>query len=202
MSEVPPPTEKMFSRGLGAEGLGCAIGALFGSINGSTSYSENIGSIGLTRVASRYVFQLGGALIMFLGGIIYAWGAFMATMPSPIVGGMYMVTFGMIAAVGLSLLMLADMKSGGNIFIVGVSLFAGMTIPAYFKGYNPFGVHGAGSVVNWFATNFPGWEWVGSIIEIIGETGMAVGTIFGIILDNILPGTPEERGLTHPEWVS
>ncbi|RLG88482.1 MAG: hypothetical protein DRO18_01325, partial [Thermoprotei archaeon] len=60
----------------------------------------------------------------------------------------------------------------------------------------------AGAVVNWFHTYLPGWEWVGSIIEIIGETGMAVGAIFGIILDNLLPGTPEERGLTHPEWVA
>ena len=202
MAEAPPPTERMISKGLGAEGLGCAIGALFGNINGSTSYSENIGAIGLTRVASRYVFQLGGALIMILGGVIYAWGAFMATMPKAIVGGMYMVTFGMIAAVGLSLLSLCDMKSGRNIFIVGVSLFAGLTIPAYFKGYNPYGIHGAGSVINWFHIHAPGWEWVGSIIEIIGETGMAVGAIFGIILDNLLPGTPEERGLTHPEWAA
>lgn len=199
MSEAPPPTEWMISKGLGAEGLGCAIGAIFGNITGSTSYSENIGAIGLTRVASRYVFQLGGAIIMVLGGIVYAWGAFMATMPSPLVGGMYIAVFGLIAAVGLSLLMLCDMKSARNLFIVGLAFFSGLTFPAYFKGYNPFGVSGQGAVV---AVMPPGWEWLGQIVEIIGSTGMAVGAIVGILLDNILPATPEERGITHPEWAS
>ncbi|RLG83270.1 MAG: hypothetical protein DRO18_08065 [Thermoprotei archaeon] len=47
---------------------------------------------------------------------------------------------------------------------------------------------------------FGGLAWVADIIIIIGRTGMAVGAIIGILLDNILPATPEERGLTHPEW--
>ena len=191
MAEAPPPTEKMISKGLGAEGLGCAIGALFGNINGSTSYSENIGAIGLTRVASRWVFQLGGLSILILGGILYVWGAFMATMPSPLVGGMYIAVFGLIAAVGLSLLSLCDMKSARNLFIVGLALFAGLSIPVAVDQYR--------SAI--MAAFPPPWEWVGHIVVVIGSTGMAVGAIIGILLDNILPATPEERGLTHPEWV-
>jgi len=111
MSEALPPAEDMISKGLGAERLGCLIGGIFGTAGGYTSYSENIGAIGLTRVASRYVFQLGGALMLFLGGMITAWGAFMATMPTPIIGGLYLAVFGLIAAIDVSVVSMADMKS-------------------------------------------------------------------------------------------
>jgi len=198
MSEAPPPTEKMISKGLGAEGLGCLIGGIFGAMAGTTSYSENIGAIGLTRVASRIVFQVGGVIILFLGGILYVWGAFMATMPFPIVAGMYFATFGLIAAVGISLLSIADLKSARNLFIVGLASFAGLAVPYIMDNPNWAGVTGAQLVQNAFP---PEWQWLAQIIIIILRTGMAVAAIIGIILDNVLPGTPEERGLTHPDWV-
>ncbi len=198
MSEAPPPTEKMISKGLGAEGLGCFIGGIFGAQAGTTSYSENIGAIGLTRVASRIVFQTGGLIILFLGGILYVWGAFMATMPFPIIAGMYFATFGLIAAVGISLLSLADLKSARNLFIVGISSFSGLAIPYIMDNANWGGQTGADLVMAAFP---PGWEWLAQIIVIILRTGMAVGAILGILLDNIIPGTPEERGITHPDWL-
>ena len=34
-----------------------------------------------------------------------------------------------------------------------------------------------------------------NIIEAIGKTGMAVAAIIGVVLDNLIPGTPRERGL-------
>lgn len=198
MSEAPPPTEKMISKGLGSEGLGCFIGGLFGAMAGTTSYSENIGSIGLTRVASRLVFQVGGAIILFLGGILYVWGAFMATMPFPIIAGMYFATFGLIAAVGISLLSLADLKSSRNLFIVGVASFSGLAVPYIMDNANWSGQTGAELVMSAFP---PDQQWLAQIVVILLRTGMAVAAIIGILLDNIIPGTPEERGLTHPDWV-
>ena len=38
-------------------------------------------------------------------------------------------------------------------------------------------------------------EMLRDVVKSIGETGMAVGAICGIILDNVIPGTPKERGL-------
>ena len=189
MSEAPPPTEDMISRGLGAEGLGCLIGGIFGAAGGYTSYSENIGSIGLTRVSSRYVFQVGGILILFLGGMITIWGAFMASMPGPIVGGLYLTVFGLIAAVGVSVVSMADMKSSRNLFIIGIAMFAGLAIPNM-----------AGSMDPWLQSLPLSIRWAGDILKVIAETGMAVTAFIAIFLDNIIPGTPEERGITHPEW--
>ncbi len=46
---TPPPVHAM-NRGIGTEGLGCLIAGMWGSGNGTTSYSENIGAIGVTKV--------------------------------------------------------------------------------------------------------------------------------------------------------
>jgi nucleobase transporter 1/2 len=182
ISEAPTPTGSMISRGLGTEGIGCLIAGLLQTCNGSTTYSENIGAIGLTRVASRHVVRW-GATVMIVLAFITKFGAIFTTMPGPVVGAMYCGLFGMIAAVGLSNLVLCDMTSSRNLFIIGFAFFMGLSLPEYFDKF-PLG------------TNWPvGIKWLGDIITTVGKTGMAVGGIIGLVLDNIVPGTEEERGL-------
>ena len=53
---INDPTVPQINRGIGAEGMCCALSGLLGSV-GTTSYTENIGLIGLTGVASRYVVR-------------------------------------------------------------------------------------------------------------------------------------------------
>ena len=48
----PPPVHAM-NRGIAIEGLGCILAGLWGSGNGTTSYSENIGAIGVTKVKRK-----------------------------------------------------------------------------------------------------------------------------------------------------
>ena len=50
LSGAPPPPTHAINRGIGTEGLGCIIAGMMGSGNGTTSYSENIGAIGVTKV--------------------------------------------------------------------------------------------------------------------------------------------------------
>jgi uracil-xanthine permease len=185
ISEGPVPTEKMISRGLGAEGLGCLIAGILQTCNGTTSYSENIGAIGLTRVASRRVIRA-GAVVMLVLPLFGKFGATLASMPQPVVGAMYVGLFGLIAAVGLSNLQFTNMNNARNLFIVGISFFAGLSFPAHF-GAAP---------INWAAAG-PVTEVLGNIVQTILTTGMAVTGILAIFLDNILPGaTRDERGLT------
>jgi nucleobase transporter 1/2 len=55
----------------------------------------------------------------------------------------------------------------------------GLSLPEYFN-----------------ATPFDsGLLWVDNIVNTLGKTGMAVGAFLALILDNTIPGTPEERGL-------
>ena len=49
---APPPPVHAINRGIGTEGFGCCLAGLFGTGNGTTSYSENIGAIGITKVLS------------------------------------------------------------------------------------------------------------------------------------------------------
>jgi nucleobase transporter 1/2 len=175
------PDAPTINRGIGSEGLGCFATGLLGGF-ASTSYSENIGLVGLTRVASRYVVILGAGALVLLG-LIAKFGAIVATIPAPIVGGAYLALFGLIAAIGLSLLRRADMDSQRNLLIVGFVLFAGFVFPYYF-----------GSEAGQAATFGP--EWLTDIVRSIGSSGIATAAVLGLLLDNLIPGTAEERGLT------
>ena len=50
LSGAPPPPRHAINRGIGMEGIGCLLAGAWGSGNGTTSYSENIGAIGITKV--------------------------------------------------------------------------------------------------------------------------------------------------------
>ncbi|MDJ0914621.1 MAG: solute carrier family 23 protein [Desulfobacterales bacterium] len=195
ISEAPVPTGRMISRGLGAEGLGCFIAGILQTCNGTTTYSENIGSIGLTKVASRRVVRCGAAVMLIIP-VIGKFGAILATLPMPVVGAMFVGLFGMIASVGLSNLQIVNLNNSRNLFIIGISFFAGLSVPFWFTPHYDVAtqkiVSGAlswgdpGSVVNV----------IGNIFQAVLSTGMAVTAIIGILLDNLLPGaTRAERGL-------
>ncbi|MGB8362787.1 MAG: solute carrier family 23 protein [Acidimicrobiia bacterium] len=173
------PEPRTINRGIGAEGLGCFATGLFGGF-ASTSYSQNIGLVGLTRVASRYVVAVGAAILLALG-LVAKFGAVVATIPQPIIGGAYLALFGLIAAIGLSLLRRVDMDSQRNLLIVGFVLFAGFVFPSYFDSAEDFSVMGI--------------DWLTDIVVSIGSSGIATAAVLGLLLDNLIPGTPEERGL-------
>ena len=178
LSGAPTPDKHVINRGITFEGIGCLVAGIFGTGNGTTSYSENIGAIGLTRVGSRRVVQA-GAVIMILLGMVSKFGALFTTIPQPIVGGMYCAMFGMIVAVGLSNLQFVDLNSARNLFILGFAFFMGLSVPEYFA-QQPMQFEPA---------------WVASILNTLGSTGMAVGAFTALTLDNTIPGTDEERGL-------
>jgi len=50
LSGAPPPPDHAINRGIAVEGVGCLLAGAWGSGNGTTSYSENIGAIGITKV--------------------------------------------------------------------------------------------------------------------------------------------------------
>ncbi len=178
------PTPTQISRGIGFEGVGCALTSLFGGFS-STSYSENIGLVGLTKVGSRFVVQIAAVILIGLG-VFGKFGAIAAAIPTPVVGGLYCALFGLISAVGVRQLAKADLDSNRNLFIAGFSLFMGLSVPAYFD--EPTGVEALASLAE---SN----QGLSDVVGAIGKTGMAVAAILGLLLDNLIPGTPKERGL-------
>ncbi|MEM6391471.1 MAG: solute carrier family 23 protein [Planctomycetota bacterium] len=175
------PTPKEISRGIGFEGVACSITGCLGGFS-STSYSENIGLVGLTKVGSRYVVQIGAVMLIALG-LFGKFGALAAAIPQPVVGGLYCTMFGLIAAVGVRQFARADLSSDRNLFIGGFALFMGLSVPFYFQNGGSDAVSAA----------LP--EGLAGVAIALGTTGMAVAAILGIALDNLVPGTPTERGL-------
>jgi xanthine/uracil permease len=182
MAGAGDPTPLEISRGIGCEGIGCALTGILGGFS-STSYSENIGLVGLTKVASRYVVQL-GALVLIALGVVGKFGALAAAIPRPVVGGLYCALFGLIAAVGVKQFAKVDLDSDRNLFIGGFALFMGLSVPFYFGSFG----NGAQDI-QWMQNDLR------EITIALGTTGMAVAAILGIALDNLIPGSREERGL-------
>ena len=194
------PSERRINHGIGMEGLMNVFSGVMGT-GGSTSYSENIGAIGLTGVASRYVVQI-GAVVMLIFGFIGYFGQLVATIPDPIVGGLFIAMFAQIVAVGVSNLRHVDLDSSRNTFVIGFALFVGLAIPAYMGNFESTLVFREAIGLEAALAGQPGWleaaaQAVVDTIFIIGSTGMAVGGLAALILDNTIPGSREERGLAH-----
>lgn len=180
LSGAPAPPVHAVNRGIMVEGLGSVLAAAWGAGCGLTSYSENIGAIGITKVASRRVIQYGAAIMLVLG-MVGKVGALFAAIPEPIMGGIFIVMFSVVSAVGLSSLQFVDLNSSRNLFVLGASLFLGLCVPDWVRRHP--------------AAIATGSEEVDQVLRVLLSTSMFVGGFVGIFLDNTVPGTPEERGL-------
>jgi NCS2 family nucleobase:cation symporter-2 len=120
-----PVSGKAMVRGLRADGLGTIIGGLFNTFP-YTSFSQNVGLVGITGVRSRHVCVAGAAVLVILG-LIPKLGALVAAVPAPVLGGAGVVMFGMVAATGLRTLARVDYEGNRfNLFIVAVAIAFGM----------------------------------------------------------------------------
>jgi len=197
------PNRKRINHGLGMEGLGNIFAGIMGTGNGSTSYTENVGAIGITGVASRYVVQI-GAIVMIVVGYVGYFGAFVTTIPDAIVGGLFLAMFAQIVGVGLSQLQHVDMNQNRNVFVAGFGLFAGLSIPQYISSVQ----NAEGMTLEAGLSQVPvlggvlGIPEVATTLSIILGTEIAVGGIAAFVLDNTIPGTDEERGLTAWEDIT
>lgn len=113
------------SRGIFIEGLGCVLSGIVGTGNASTSYSHNIGTLGITKVGSRRVIQVAGVVMLVLGLVGKA-GAIFVSLPDPILAGMFLFLFPLVMAVGIGTLKDVNLESSRNIFIVSFSIFLGL----------------------------------------------------------------------------
>jgi NCS2 family nucleobase:cation symporter-2 len=120
-----PLTQRSLTAGLRTDGLGTVLGGIFNTFP-YTSFSQNIGLVGVTGVRSRFVCVAGGAILIVLG-LIPKMGALVEALPQFVLGGAGLVMFGMVAATGVRILAGVDYKGNkNNLFIVAVSVSAGM----------------------------------------------------------------------------
>ena len=135
-------TQPALSAGLRTDGLGTLIGGIFNTFP-YTSFSQNVGLVGVTGIKSRFVCVAGGVILIVLG-LLPKMSALIESLPTAVLGGAGLVMFGMVAATGIRILSAVDFKSSrNNLFVVAVSLGFGMIplIAPNFKQWLPHGIH-------------------------------------------------------------
>lgn len=135
-------TQARLSAGLRADGLGTLIGGLFNTFP-YTSFSQNVGLVGVTGVRSRFVTVTAGAIMVVLG-LVPKMGALVASLPTSVLGGAGLVMFGMVAATGIRILGRVDFtENRHNLFIVAISVGFGMIpmVAPHFDQWMPHALH-------------------------------------------------------------
>lgn len=119
-------TSQDIVRGLRVDGFGTLFGGVFNSFP-HTSFSQNIGLVGVTGVHSRWVcVASGGILILF--GLVPKMAVLVASIPQFVLGGAGLVMFGMVLATGIRILARINYSTNRyNLYIVAISLGVALT---------------------------------------------------------------------------
>ncbi|AWX14438.1 purine permease [Mergibacter septicus] len=155
-------TGKKLRAGVLCDGLGSALAAVM-STTPFSSFSQNIGVISLTGVASRYVVATTGVLLM-LAGLFPFLGALIVSIPLPVLGGAGLMMFAMIIAAGIQMLDKVE-RSRRNGLIIAISLGCGLAV----------------------TTRPEILEKLPSFVREIFGSGITVGSLLALSLNLILP---------------
>ncbi|WP_050608195.1 nucleobase:cation symporter-2 family protein [Clostridium niameyense] len=153
--------EKPIASGVLSDGVGSLIAGIFGALP-NTSFSQNIGLIPLTKVASRYVTMMAGILLVILG-LFPKFAALINIMPQPVLGGVGIVMFGTVAAAGIQTLSSVKLNNR-NMLIIATSIGLGLGVT-----FRPE-----------FISKLP------EAFKMIFSSGISTGTIVALLLNLIL----------------
>lgn len=161
-------TGKKLSRGILCDGLGSALASVF-STTPFSSFSQNVGIVALSGVASRYVVAITGVMLL-LAGLFPVIGALVVSIPLPVLGGAGLVMFAMIISAGVNILARVEHNKRNSI-IIAVSIGAGMAV----------------TVRPELLAHLP------EFAKVALASGITTGSLVALLLSGILPGgEPEE----------
>jgi uracil-xanthine permease len=160
---------------LGRAYLGDAIASFVSAMGGGTpqtTYAENMGVMAITRVFSVYNF-IAAACMALLLGLCPKFGAVIQSIPNPVLGGVTVILYGLIAVMGIKIWLDAkvDFCSHRNLIVAGSSIIISTGLGV--KGFT------AGPV---------------------NIAGIAFGTVFAVLMNLALSlggGDPEAEKQDH-----
>ena len=117
----------MLPRSLMGDGLSTTISGFLGGPP-TTTYAENIGVMSVTRVYSTQVFWFAAGFALLVGGFCPKLAAFISSIPVPVMGGVSLLLFGLIASNGLRMLVTnkVDFDENRNLMIASVVIILGV----------------------------------------------------------------------------
>lgn len=154
-------TSERAANGVLADGVGSLLAGVFGA-GPNTAFSQNVGLVTLTKVASTHVMVVAGVILTALG-IFPKISALISVMPQPVLGGVGVIMFGLVAAQGIKTL--SQVKIGDRellIISVAFALGIGVTVrPELLAGLpNP--------------------------LQMLLSSGISTGTLVALILNLVL----------------
>lgn len=158
-----PADKRAISDGLRADGFSTLLGGVFNTFPYS-AFAQNVGLVSMSKVASRWVATMAGAILIVLG-LLPKIGEAVAAIPQPVLGGAGLVLFGMVAASGirtLATVRLTDSKA----LIIAVSISLGM-LP---------------TVLPDIYSRMPG------LLQPVLHSGITAGAVAAIVLNVLLGG--------------
>jgi uracil permease len=157
-------------RTLLGDGLATMVASLFGA-PANTTYGENTGVLALTRVFDPRVIRI-AACFAIAFSFCPKFAAIIQAIPASVIGGVSLVLYGMISGVGIRNLIenKTDLQKSRNVLVVALVLVLSLGISYTGTGSIDFVVNGV----------------------TIGLSGLAVGSLIGILLNAILPGKDYE----------
>ena len=161
-----------FHRTLLGDGLATTLASLFGA-PANTTYGENTGVLALSRVYDPRVIRI-AACIAIVVSFCPKFAALVSAMPTATIGGVSLVLYGMISAVGVRNIVenQVDLTKSRNLIIAAVMFVSGLGFSSV--GGVTFTVGGAAVTLS----------------------GLAIAALCGVILNAILPGNDYEFGIS------
>ncbi len=164
-------------RTLLGDGLATILASLFGA-PANTTYGENTGVLALTKVFDPRVIRI-AAVFAILLSFCPKFSAVIAAMPSCVIGGVSLVLYGMISAVGVRNLVEnhVDLSKSRNLLVAALILVLSLGIATSTEGAIVFSICGV----------------------TISLSGLAIGSVLGIILNAILPDKDPFKGISDSD---
>ena len=166
--------DKRVGSGVLADGVGSIIGGVFGAFP-NTSFSQNVGLIPLTKVASKHVAVMAGILLVLLG-LFPKVAALVNSIPQPVLGGVGIVMFGTVAASGIKTLSSVEINDR-NLLIIATSIGLGLGVT-----FRP-------DIINQLPEG----------LKMIFASGISTGTIVALLLNIILIENKKEKTYDNVE---
>ncbi|KAL8217560.1 hypothetical protein R6Q57_020933 [Mikania cordata] len=175
-ASATPMPPSILSRGVGWQGIGILLSGMFGTVSGSSVSIENAGLLALTRIGSRRVVQISAGFMIFFS-VLGKFGAVFASIPPPIIAALYCLFFAYVGGVGLSFLQFCNLNTFRTKFILGFSVFLGLSVPQYFNEYE---------AINGFGPVHTSSRWFNNIVNVPFSSKAFVAAIVAYFLDNTI----------------